>query len=86
MTQCFDDQDEADEGDEHQIELVEAAEDSAKAFESSEEPLDLIAPSIQFLLESPGLHALGIGWHDGDEAQIQCELASLIAFIRAVHE
>jgi hypothetical protein len=38
-----------DEGGEHQIELVEAAEDASQALESSEEPLDFIAvPAWRF--------------------------------------
>jgi hypothetical protein len=46
LAQSFDDEREVDEGDEHEIEFVEAAEDAAKALESSAEPLDLITASV----------------------------------------
>ena len=69
-----------------QIEFVEAAEDAAKALESSEEALDLVAAPVQRFLDSPRLNPLWIGRHDGNEAQIERELASLVAFICAVHQ
>jgi len=34
-------------GDEHQLELVEAAKDAAKATESSDAPLDCLAASVE---------------------------------------
>lgn len=43
LAQSCDDEGEADEGCEHEIELVEAGEDSAEALESPEQAFDLVA-------------------------------------------
>ena len=44
-TNHVDDQGEMDEGGEHDVELLEAREDAAEAFEPAEQALDLVAPA-----------------------------------------
>lgn len=66
--------------------FFEAREDAAKAFEPAEQSLDLVAAAVQCFLDSPGLDPLRMGRNDGNEAQIERELASLVAFICAVHQ
>ena len=86
LLECLDAEGEVDEGDEHEIELVEAGEDAVKALEATEESLDLIASCVQRLVVPPGLAAVRIRRHNQDKAQIKRQLARLIALIGAVHD
>lgn len=67
-------------------ELIEAAEDAAKAFEAPEQSLDFVATSVHCFLESPGLNAPRMRRYHRDEAEVQRELSGLVAFIRAIHQ
>jgi hypothetical protein len=53
LTWCFHDKGEVDEGNEHQIELVEATEDAPEPLAPSEYPFDLVAAAILRLLAPP---------------------------------
>jgi len=46
LTQSFDDEGKQDEAGEHNIELVEAGEDAAVAFEPPEEAFDFISAAV----------------------------------------
>ena len=65
LAQCLDDEREAQKCHEHDVELVEATEDSAKALEPAEQPLDLVAPTIPGFAVRPGLDAVDSGGTTG---------------------
>jgi len=69
--QRLDDERAVDEGDEHKIEFVEAAEEAAKALGSSEQPLDLVAASMPGFLEPPRFDAVRMRGDNLNEAQVQ---------------
>ncbi len=71
LTQAFDDEGEVDKGDQHQIECVEATEDATKALESTEQSLDLIAPTIQHFLVLPRIEAIVLGRNHGNTPEIE---------------
>ncbi len=48
------------------IEFLEAGEDSAEAFESPEEPLDLVAFFVEGAVVLPRLDAVGLWRNDRD--------------------
>jgi len=75
-----------DEGEEHEIELVEAGRDSAKAFESSEESFDFVAFLVQHPVVIPGVVAVALGWDDWGVAQVLCQVPGLIILVGAVHD
>ncbi len=60
LAKRFDDEGEVEEAEEEDIEFLEAGEDSAKAFESPEEPLDFIALLVEGAVVFPGLDAVGL--------------------------
>lgn len=75
LTQGFDDQRKVDEGDEDEIRRVEATEDAAEALEPAEQPFDLFAASIAGFLDGPRVGAVWVWRHDGDESQVERQLA-----------
>jgi len=75
-----------DEADEHDVELLKATEDSAKALESPKQSLDLVAPLVHLPVVLPGLNPVGLGRHYRHKPQVQCQLARLVAFVRTVHQ
>jgi len=85
-SQPIDDDCEVDEGDEHEIELLEAGEDSSKALQSTEQPLDLVAPLVHNAVVFPRRHPSLFGRNDRDETKIEGELPSLVTFVRSVHD
>jgi len=80
------DEREVDKGHEHDIELLEPREDSAETFESTEQPFDLIAPLVHDLVVLPRRDSILFGWYHRDETKVECELPSLVAFVRPVHQ
>ena len=80
------DENEADESEKHEVELLEAREDAAVALESAEQSLDLIAALVHGAVIVPRLKAIGLWWDDGNEAQVQSELAGFVAFVGPVHQ
>jgi len=80
------DEREVDEGDEHEIELLEAREDAPESFESTEQPFDLIAPLVPGAVVLPGGDATLFGWDYRDKAEVECELPGLVAFVGTVHD
>ena len=79
------DQGEVDEGGEHEIELFEAREDAAKAFEPAEQAFDLVAPAVETAVVGPGAKTVGVGRHDRLKAEFQHQLPGLVAFVRPIH-
>ena len=51
-----------------------------KPFEPAEQALDLVAPAIEAAVVGPGVEAAG-----GVEAELQHQLAGLVAFVGSVH-
>lgn len=74
------------EGDEHQIELVESTEDSAKSLQPPKQSFDLVTLLVDLAIVFPGLQSLGIGRHDRIEAQLQRQLPRVVSLIGAVHD
>jgi len=85
-TKRLHDQGEQDEGGEHHVELVKSGEDAAEAFQAAEEAFDFVAPPIHDRVVFPRAHTVGLGWHDGDIAQIQGQLPGFVALISPVHD
>ena len=85
-TEGLHDEGEVEEGEEHDVALVEAGEDAAEPLEPTEESLDLVAAAIEHAVVFPRLQAAALGWHDGNPSKIQSQLACLIVLIGAVHE
>ena len=50
-----------DEGEEHDIELVEAGKHAPEAFEAAKEPLDLVATVVGDAVVLPRLYPVGVG-------------------------
>ena len=71
---------------EHDIEFLEPREDTAKPFEPTEQPFDLIAPLVDDPVVLPRRDAILLGWYDGDEAEVERQLPSLVAFVSPVHQ
>ena len=74
-----------DECGEHNIELLEAREDSPEGFEPTEEPFNLVAFFVDFAIIFPLVEAINL-WRD-DRFEIQChdQLSGFVAFVCAVH-
>jgi len=77
---------EVDEGGEHDVELVEAREDPSEALEPAKETFDLVASTVEHLVEAPRMASRLDGWDDGREAQIQRQLPGLVALIGPIHD
>ena len=86
LTQRFDDEGEVEEAEEEDIEFLEAGEDSAKAFEPSEEPLDLVALFVECAVVLPRFNAVGLGWNHRDHAQTEHQLSGFVPFVGAIHQ
>src|SRR5271155_2184483 len=80
------DEREIDEGDEHEVELLESGEDTTEALESTEQPFDLIAPLVHFPVVFPRCDSRLLGWNDGDKSEIKRQLPGLITFVCTVHD
>jgi inactivated superfamily I helicase len=77
---------EAEEGDEHDVELLESGEDLAIALEAAEQALDFIATFVQLGVVLPGFDPCAQWRHDWNEPEIQSQLPGLVAFVGAVHQ
>ena len=75
-----------DKSKEHHIEFLEAREDAAEAFESAKQAFDFVAPAVHGAVVFPGSDAVSLGWHNRDEAEIEGQLASVVAFVGPVHQ
>src|SRR3972149_8651422 len=82
----LDDQSEVEESQKDDVEFIEAREDATKAFESAEEPLDLVAFAVHGFIVLPGLQAIASGRNHRDEAKVQSQLESLVVLVGAVPE
>src|ERR1700722_7133624 len=68
--QSFDNERQDNKSSEKDVELVKAAKNSAIPFESPEEPLNFVSPTIGQAIQFPRFQAIGIGRHDGRIAQL----------------
>ena len=50
----------------HDVELVEAREETVESLESAEESLDRVAAAIKHAVVFPRLQAVALGRHDGN--------------------
>jgi len=66
LSESFDDEGEAKEGEEDAIQFLEAGEDAAVAFESAKEPLDFVPLSVECPVIAPGIDAIGFRWNHGN--------------------
>ena len=57
LSECFDDEGEAEEREEHAIQFLEAGEDAAVTLEAAEEALDFIAFLVEGPVVTPGINA-----------------------------
>ena len=86
LAKRLDDQREAEKGEEHDIELVEAAEDAAETLEPAEQPLDFVATTVPGLAVPPRFDTRTERWDHRGEPEIEYELASLVALVRVLTE
>src|SRR4051812_36666231 len=86
LSKSFDDQSEVEEGKKHDIEFIEAREEAAEAFETPEEPLDLVAPAVHGFVILPRRQTIALGRDHGNPAELQGQLAGRIVFVSAVHD
>ena len=86
LSKSFYDESEAEEGKKDAVEFFEAGEDAAIAFESSEEPFDLVAFAIEYAVIAPRVDTVGLGWNHGNHAEFEHQLSCFIAFISTVHQ
>ncbi len=70
---------EEDEGAEERVKLVVAGEDPAKAFQATEEALDVVALPVEPAIEAPRPSAQGIGRHHGAEAEQAGQAAGFVS-------
>ena len=75
-----------EEGKKHDIEFIEAREEAAEAFETPEEPLDLVAPAVHGFVILPRRQTIALGRDHGNPAEIQGQLAGRVVFVSAVHD
>ena len=85
-SQPIGDERKVDEGDEHEVELLEPGEDTSEALESTEQPFDLIAPFVHFPVVFPRRDSSLLGWDDGDKSEIKRQLPRLVPLICTVHD
>jgi hypothetical protein len=86
LTKSLDDQGEVEESEKDDVEFIEAGEDAAEAFESAEEPLDLVALAVHGFVVLPGPQAIAFGRNDRDKAKLQSQLEGLVVLVGAVHD
>jgi len=73
-------------GDEDDVEFLKSREDAAKSLQSAEEPLDLIAFLVEGAVVLPWLDPVGLGRYHRNHAQVEHQLAGLVALVGAVHQ
>lgn len=71
---------------EEDIEFVIAGEDAAEAFESAEEPFDVIALTVELLVELPGFEALRVWRNYRFKAEQAGQTTSFVTLIGHVHD
>ena len=86
LSERFDDESEVEEANEQHVEFLEPGEDSAEAFEPSEQPFDLVAFLVECAVVLPGFDAIGLGWNDRNHAQIDHQLPCLVSLVRPIHQ
>jgi hypothetical protein len=86
LSECFDNESEAEKRKEHAIEFLEAGEDATVTLEAAEETLDFIAFLVERPVIAPGLNAIGFGWDYGNHVQREHDLTGFVAFVSAIHD
>lgn len=70
---------------EHHIQLIEAGEDSAEAFESAKQLFHLIALLVQLPIVFSAGQSISLGWHHRFHAQLEDQLTRFIALVSLIH-
>jgi hypothetical protein len=83
LSQGLDDGGEGQKSQEQDVEFFEAGEDAAKAFQSAEQSLDLIALALHGLVILPGFETIALGWNHRYKAEIQRQLPSFVVLVTA---
>jgi hypothetical protein len=86
LSESFDDEREAKEGEKVAVQVFESGEDAAVAVESAKEPLDFVPFSVECPVIALGIDAIAFRRNHRNHAQFEHQLRSLIAFIGAIHE
>ena len=75
-----------DEGSEHHVQLIEAREDPAIRLQAPEESLDLVATTVELLVQRPWVAPRYFGRHHGCEAESQGQLSGLVSLVCSIHD
>jgi len=86
LPQHFHSKSEAEETKTQRIEFVEAGEDAPVGFESSEEPLDFIAPPVQGSVIRPRLSPVSFRRHNRHHAEGARQDPRLVVLVSPVHQ
>jgi len=84
VTKCFHHGREAQEGQEHRIELVEAAKDAAQGLKPAEQPDHFVSAAIPGFAVCPRFHPDKERRNDRDKSQTKGKRAGFIALIGAI--
>jgi hypothetical protein len=68
------------------VEFLEAGEDSAKAFEPTEQALDFVAATIHNTIIFPGSYPVALRGNDGRMTQIKRPLPGFIPLAGTIHQ
>jgi len=71
---------------EHHVELLEAGEDPAEAFETTKQSFNFVSPFVDRLAVMPSSDAVGLGRYDGRESQVEGQLPGFIALVGPIHD
>jgi hypothetical protein len=85
-SECIDDQDEVDKGEEDDIAPFESGEDAAEAFPSAEQPFHFVAFPVKLAVVLPRGEAVGFGRNHWNHAQIEHHLPRFIALVGPFHQ
>jgi hypothetical protein len=69
----------------YHIQFIEPCEDPSEAFETPEQPLNLVALLISLPVILPGVNTIAFRRHDRRQAQVTDRLPRLIAFTGLIH-
>ena len=86
LTQRINDECEDDESEKDHVELLETREDAAESLQSTKQSLDFVAPLVHLAVVLPGFDPRTQRRHHWLIPQRQCQLAGLVALVRAVHD
>ncbi len=86
LSKGLDDKHEMQEGEEDNVKLIEAREDTTEAFEPPEEPFDLVSLAGDGLVVRPRFQAVAFRGNHRNEAEIRSQLAGFVVFVGTIHD